>query len=934
MEIYALKINGMVNPIGCLYEELVCSWKVRMAKGKAQKAAKIEVSTEEDFSTLIYEIEGSELDSVAQPLDIKLQPYTRYYYRVSVVSDADEVATSQPCYFETAKGNDPWVGTWIGLQPEEKVHPVFSKFFDCRKKVEQARLYICGLGLFEAYVNGKKSGNDFLAPFLNDYYEHVQYCTYDITSSLEENNEIEVYLGNGWYKGRFGVTGRSGFFGKEFALIAEIRVTYADGSVEVLGTDETWRYRGSIFEVTDIYDGEVQNHLRWETAENSWRQAVEMDAPVKLVERYSLPVHAMESLPVKELIHTPAGEIVLDFGQNFAGYVECTQLIPRGTTMKLECAEVLQNGNFYHDNYKQAASEFVYVSDGTERLIHPHFTFFGFRYIKVTGLDNVDPVCFLGRPVYSDVERVGFIETSHPKLNRLYENSVWGLKSNYLDMPTDCPQRDERLGWCGDVLSPSGTASYHMDTQAFLQKFLRDVYTDQQRNGGMVAYYMPNTTPGITSSPGADVASWLPDILYTYYGNKEALRRNYSMAKDWVEYVRRKDAARGTQNLYNFEYHLGDWLALDGVTEQSVYGRTEEDYISSMCYYGSAKMVAKAAEILGVTEDIEIYAQLAEDIKGAILNEYFTPSGRLAIDTQTGYFMSLLMHVYRDKEKVVKGLKRRLLRDCYRIKSGLGFAAWLAPALAECGMIDEVYDFLFFEGFPSWLYAVNLGATTSWERWNSLLPDGTVSGTSMNSMNHVALSSIVEFLYRYTAGIQATKPGFREVRLEPKPNWRLRHFNCSYDSASGQYVSKWRFNEDETITVEIKIPFGAKATVILPDSGKEEFCLEAGEYTYTYKPLRDYTRPFNEHTRIETFAEYPEGRKILKTWLPRKYDALATENLEELTCSLADELEKNQLVGYTPEQLDKIERAMADMLCFPESQIRQAIEEVKNIKVF
>ena len=267
------------------------------------------------------------------------------------------------------------------------------------------------------------------------------------------------------------------------------------------------------------------------------------------------------------------------------------------SVLKLECAEILNHGVFYRGNYRSAKSEFVYVSDGKTRLIHPHFTFFGFRYIRVSGPDTIDSDCFVGRAVYSELERVGFIETSHKKLNRLYLNSLWGLKSNYLDMPTDCPQRDERLGWCGDVLNPSGTASFHMDTQAFLQKYLRDVYTDQLRNGGMVAYYLPNTTQGITSSPGADIAAWLPDILYRYYGNKEALRRNYAMMKAWVDYIHTRDVSRGTQNLYNFELQLGDWVALDGVTDVSVYGRTEENYISSMCYYASAKTVSKAAGI-------------------------------------------------------------------------------------------------------------------------------------------------------------------------------------------------------------------------------------------------------------------------------------------------------------------------------------------------
>ena len=340
MEIYAVKLNGMVNPMGCVYDELVCSWKVRGAKGKKQRFARVEVGRDVNFKDVEFCAEGEEPDSVGQVLKVALQPYTRYYYRVSVTSDAGETAVSETCWFETAKREEPWTAKWIGLAEGDTVHPEFRRDFSCKKPVRSARLYICGLGLFEAYVNGEKAGNDFLAPFLNDYYAHVQYCTYDVTASLRAENEITVLLGNGWFKGRFGCSGLSGFFGKKFALIAELRIVYADGTVETVCTDDRWKYRGSIFEVTDVYDGEHQNYLLWEDTPNPWRQAVEMEAPCRLTERYSLPVHPMEKLPVKELIHTAAGETVLDFGQNFAGYVECSQPLPRGTVLKIGRAHV------------------------------------------------------------------------------------------------------------------------------------------------------------------------------------------------------------------------------------------------------------------------------------------------------------------------------------------------------------------------------------------------------------------------------------------------------------------------------------------------------------------------------------------------------------------------------------------------------------------
>lgn len=932
MEIYSVKLNGMTNPVGCLYDSMICSWKVRNATGKKQKTTTIEISTTKNFQNLVYTLEGPKLNSVAQSLEFRPEPYTRYYFRVIVTSDIGEVAVSQTHFFEAAKEAEPWDGKWIGLQSGEDIHPLFRKLFICEKAIDHARLYICGLGLFEAYINGQKAGNDLLAPFVNDYYEHLQYCTYDITESIQSKNTIDVYLGNGWYKGRFGVTGHSGFFGKEFALIAEIRVTYTDGTYDVICTDESWQYQGSIFSETDIYDGEVQNYLLWENTPNPWRQAALIAAPAPLIARYSLPVHAMEALPVQNVIYTPAGETVLDFGQNFAGHVECHQLFPKGAVLRMECAEVLQNGNFYHDNYKGAKSEFVYISDGMSRTIRPWFTFFGFRYIKITSSLPIDPALFVGRAVYSEMERTGFISTSHEKLNRLYENCLWSMRSNFLDMPTDCPQRDERLGWTGDAMAFCKTAGYHMDTQAFYSKFLRDLRTDQLRNQGRVAIYMPNTTPGVASSVWSDIATFLPDMCYTYYGSKELLRQHYPLMRDWVEYIRQKDIARGSTNLYDFDPQFGDWLALDGVSEQSVWGRTDSVYLSTMYYYASTRLVASAADTLQLPE-AEEYRTLADQIKASILQEFYSPSGRLTVDTQTGYLLALNFQVYHSREKILEGLKQRLERDNYRVRTGFVGTALMPTVFGDNDMVDEFYDFLFYEGFPGWLYAINLGATTIWERWNSLSPDGSISGTSMHSLNHYAFGSVVEFLYRYTAGIIPVKPGFREIRLEPKPNWRLHSFNCRYDSPAGTYVSKWHFHSDGRLTVDLEIPFGAEAIVTLPDSETAPFRLSSGCFSYTYMPKRDYRTPFNEHTRLEILAEHKAAVEVLKEYLPRKYEAICTGNVDELSCTLADELRKTQKVGYPPERLDSIERAVVDMFCFPEADLQNAISAIKQIKV-
>lgn len=835
MEIYAVRINGYENPIGFDLKPLICSWKVRDSMGSHMIWGKIKVALDEAMNTVIYEKTGSDLKSVGELLEMELLPYTRYYYQITVASNVGDVAESEICFFETGKLQEPWIGKWIGVQ--EDIHPEFKKEFLISEKIRRARLYISGLGLFEAYINGNKAGDDLLAPFNNDYEAHVQYCTYDVTDLLKAENEITVFLGNGWYRGRYGLEGEA-HPNRPMGLIAELRIEYEDGRIETIVTDETWQYRASYFERTDIYDGEIQNHLKYREENAPWKQANPVSIPMPLCERYSLPLCEMEELSVKDIIHTPAGEMVLDFGQNFAGYVEYRGLLSQDVTLKLEFGEILQNGNFYHDNYRTAESVFIYISDGKQRKIRPHFTFYGFRYVKVSGLECVKMSDFIGRAVYSKMEQIGFIHTGNDKINQLFSNSLWSLKSNFLDMPTDCPQRDERLGWTGDAQVFCPTACCHMDVKAFYQKFLKDLRTDQLRNDGKVAVYLPNNK-GMMAGVWSDAATFIPWTLYQYYGDKEILAANYDLMKDWVDCVRRADEARGRQNLYNFGFQFGDWLALDGATEQSFIGRTDSGYICSMYYYASACYVASSAKILGKEEATE-YNKLAEEIKKAILEEYFTTTGRLAVNTQTGYLVALRFQVYKDKQRMIDGLKNCIKYDNNKIKGGFVGATMMNTVLADNEMADIAYDFLFYEGFPGWLYAVNLGATTIWERWNSVLEDGTISGTGMNSLNHYSYGSVMEFLYRHSAGIKPIQPGFQKAEIAPKIDRRLGFMECSFDSANGKYVSNWHMEENGEVHFYIEIPFGCEAEVRLPK--QETKHLIAGKYNFSCQILQEEER--------------------------------------------------------------------------------------------
>ncbi|WP_238902014.1 alpha-L-rhamnosidase [Clostridium sp. YIM B02506] len=913
MKIDKVKINGIRNPIGFYYDKVKCSWVVEDFKDTIQIAAKIEVSKDKNFINIIYSKEGKNLSSIGEEIEINLEPRTRYFFRITVEGNNGETATSDVCYFETGKIGEYWAADWIGPIKEHKFHPIIFKNFEINNKVKRANLYICGLGLYEAYLNGNKIGNEYLTPFFNDYFTELQYQTYDITNMISENNIIEISLGNGWYKGRFGLDNLNNNFGDCFAAIAELHFEYEDGSSKVIATDLDWSYKGSDIEDSGIYDGEVLNRLLWMDKENTVFKVEKINlSKSKLVERFSIPVIEKESIKPKEIIHTPSGETVIDMGQNFAGYVEFISELPYGTKITLEFGEVLQNGNFYNENYRTAKAQFIYISKGELEKVRPHFTYFGFRYVKITGwIGEVSLETFVGSVIYSDLDRTGFIETSNKKINRLFQNSIWSQKSNFVDMPTDCPQRDERLGWTGDAQVFAPTASYNMDTRAFYDKFLHDLRNEQMKLNGGIPNYIPNLGAlGGACSVWGDAATFIPKVLLEYYGDQDAIRRYYPLMKDWVDYVTQIDKGNGEHNLYDTGIHFGDWLALDGITPQSFKGGTDDYFIASVYYYESSNILSKMAETLNNEEDTNKYRQLANKIKKAILNEYFSPTGRLTIDTQAAYIIALKFGIYIDKEKLVNGFKLRLEKDCYKIKCGFVGAPLLCSVLCENGMENLAYYFLFHEGFPSWLYCVNLGATTIWERWNSLLEDGTVSGTGMNSFNHYAYGAVVEFMYKHIAGIQPLENGFKKVKFEPKLNIKLHYMNCTYESVGGRYVSNWRINKDGTIEMHFEVPFNCTAIAILPEYDGDIIELGGGVYDISYKPIKDYRKIFNAESRLEELALDEQAMKIVNEKLPLASLMIKSKDKESLSKSL-QQLFYMEFMGFKSKEVqDTIEALM------------------------
>ena len=640
--------------------------------------------------------------------------------------------------------------------------------------------------------------------------------------------------------GRYGGPDGDKLFGDEMLLIAELHIEYATGEKEIIVTNDNWEYCGSDIAEANIYDGEVFNRKLWENRENIVKKANVVDKSTNsLIDRISLPVIAKEILTVKDILHTPNDEIVLDFGQNHSGMIFFMNKLPDGTKVTFEHGEVLQNGCFYNENYRSAKAAFVYTSDGREELVRPHFTFYGFRYVRVTGWPTgVDISEIKSMVLFSDIKATGHFDCNNEKINRLFQNTEWGLKSNFIDMPTDCPQRDERLGWTGDAQVFCPTANLHMNSKIFYEKYLRDLRNYQLKEDGAVPSSIPMIGGmNLAAAVWGDAAAIIPMHLYRTYKDKIALGRHYGMMKDWIEYIHSNDSSdREPHYLYDFGFQWGDWLALDGTNEQSTKGGTEDAFVASVYYYNSVLLVAQAAEVLNLTEDANTYFERADRIRVAILDEYFAPSGRLCIDTQTAYIISLYFGVYRNKEIIVEHLKLRLGKDKHKLTGGFVGAPLMCKVLAENGLSDEAYNMLFNEEYPGWLYAVNLGATTIWERWNSLLPGGTISGTDMNSLNHYAYGSIARFLYENVAGIQRLEDGYRSVHFNPQINNHLTTVAASYESPCGLYEIAWEIMEDGKVKVKITVPFGCSAKVTLPRSDIDGLIVESGRHEFEYVP--------------------------------------------------------------------------------------------------
>ena len=694
------------------------------------------------------------------------------------------------------------------------VCPVFKKNFNVKEKIKNAKLYITAMGVYEAEINGRAVGDFFMAPGWTSYKKRHLYQEYDVTMLLTENNVIKVTVGRGWYSGYLSADGKRFFWGKDFGLIASLEITYENGKTETVNTGDTWEYAESAVLFSELYDGEKYDAG---ITPDKWEKVGIIDAPTdNLLPNDGETVREFERLKPIEIITSPKGETILDFGQNLVGRLYFEVDGKAGDIIEISHAEVLdKNGDFYTENLRSAKQKIEYICKDGKQSYKPHFTFMGFRYIRLDQYPyEVKADNFTAIVAHSDIKRTGYFNCSNAKLNKLFENIIWGQKGNFLDVPTDCPQRDERLGWTGDAQVFVRAASYNFDVQKFFRKWLRDLSADQFPDGG-IPHAIPDVHIGGNSAAWADAAVICPWQIYLTYGDKEILSEQYGSMVKWVEYIRNTGE---NELLWNSGEHFGDWLGIDAPAG-SYKGSTNEHFIAAAFYAYSTSLLIKASGVLG--KDCAEY----EKLYTGIVKEF---QKTFVCKTQTEHALAIYFDLAEDKQKTADSLAEMVIENGNKLTTGFVGTPYLLHALSENGHADVAYNLLLQEEFPSWLYSVNQGATTIWEHWDGINAEGEMWSKDMNSFNHYAYGAVADWLYGAAAGIQIdeAKPGFEHIIIKPVIDKRLNFLEASINTKFGRVYSKWLIDGDK-IKYDFEIP--NTATIIIDGKSQE---VKKGKFSF------------------------------------------------------------------------------------------------------
>ena len=845
LSVVTLRTEYAVNPIGIDVQKPRLSWQLQgSARGLAQSAYQIQVAPSEralgggkglTWDSGVVKSGDSVNVAYAGPA---LQAGQRYHWHVRIWDGGGTASGwSEAAFWEVGllQPSD-WKASWIEPDLPEDVaksgpSPMLRREFSLTGDIERARAYVTGHGLYEMAINGQRVGDAVLTPGWTSYNKRLQYQTYDVTGLLKKGpNAVGVTLGNGWYRGYLAWDDKRNIYGSRLGLLMQIVVSYRGGRQETLASDGAWKSSTGPILMSEIYHGETYDARLekpgWSSpgfADGGWSGVKVVEARKDLlVAPAGPPVRRTGEIKPIKVFKTPAGDTVADMGQNMVGWIRLKVDGAAGTTVTLRHAEVLdKQGNFYTENLRAAKQTVRYtLKGGGIETFEPHFTFQGFRFVAVDGYPGqVTPDSLTGIVLHSDMAPASTFETSSPLINQLQHNILWGQKGNFVDVPTDCPQRDERLGWMGDAQVFARTAAFNMDVAGFFTKWLRDVAADQLETGSV-----PHVIPDVLSSPKqpqagsaawADAAVIIPWTMYQSYGDRRVLETQYPSMVAWVEYIRRR---AGNDYIWSEDFTFGDWLAFASTASDYPGATTGKDLIATAMFAYSTDLLQRTARVLGKTEDAATYGALLEKIKTAFQREFVTATGRVGENTQTAYAVALQFDLL--PEPLRAAAAARLAQDVRQRKhltTGFVGTPYLCHVLSRYGYLDEAYRLLNREEYPSWLYPVKQGATTIWERWDGVRPDGTFQDKGMNSLNHYAYGAIGEWMYRVMAGIEIdpAAPGYRHTLIQPRPGGGFTRVSASHITPYGRVGSAWKI-DGPAFELAVEIPANTTATIRLP----------------------------------------------------------------------------------------------------------------------
>ena len=895
LEIIDLKCNHQKRPFG-ITGMPVFSWKILSTEENTfQQAFQLKIYHSDQ---LVYDsgrVETRQLVEIA-PEGFSVKSSQEYVWKIQVWDNHKDVALEQDCFEAAPERFDAkWIEPSIPgvkyekpiniiasivlkakpkLPPEERLLPVtlLRKEFTVKVGLVKARAYATARGTYGIQFNGKTPDERMLAPEFTAYHKYLCYQTYDITRLLQTGkNACGVMLADGWWAGRIGMGGECGQYGLSRAFLLQVELTYEDGTQETVISDENFRCSADgTIRYSDIFIGEKQDHNYQEKVEgyslpgfmdHSWSGvSIANYGYDNLRPQIGEPVMKIKEIKPIKLLRTPKGENVIDFGQNFAGFVRFQVNAPKGTVIRLEHSEVLDEQGNYLNNIigvnKDQTDIFVCAGTGNE-VFEPQFTFHGFRYVRVTGMEHINLNDICGIAISSAMENLAEFECSNEMVNKLCSNTRWSQYSNMISIPTDCPQR-ERAGWTADIQVFAPTASYHQDMNMFLTRWIENVAAEQFEDGQIpivVPYSYSYQYLATKFFKSDSAAGWseacivIPYTLYKMYGNKTILEQHYSMMTRWMDYVQNQAAnfhskifekkkKKSPQEIENHKFiwdtksYYGDWLAPSVSKKGGAAGAKITREITATYYYAySATLMSEIATVLGREEESLKYIQLREKIMKAIDEIYFDQEGHINPDLQGSYVLALgLDLVPKDKvSQAVGRLKQLIERNEYRLDTGFLSTPLLLDVLMKYGLKDEAYRILYQEKSPSWFYEIKNGATTIWETWSNITPEGKVSN---DSYNHYALGCVCDWIYRNISGIQNQSVGYQKIRIEPQPDETMSWAKSSYKSIYGLIESSWK-KQDNKFLLHVKIPCNTSATVVLPDGKQHE--VGSGSYEFVCK---------------------------------------------------------------------------------------------------